>query len=249
MTGVLTCALPISGSFSVVLGAGWPGVLFHEAVGHGLEGDFIRKETSVFTKRKGQKVASELCTIVDDGTLKNLRGSINIDDEGVSSQKNILIENGILKLFLQDKLNAILMNTKYTGNGRRESYAHLPMPRMTNTYLMPGSMNHDDIIASVKYGIYAVNFSGGQVDITSGNFVFSSSESYIIKNGKILYPIKGVTLIGSGMKVMNSISMIGNNLKMDDGMGYCGKDGQTVPVCVGQPTIKVDSLTVGGTLT
>ncbi|WP_075432036.1 metalloprotease TldD [Buchnera aphidicola] len=238
-----------AGSFTVVLGAGWPGILFHEAVGHGLEGDFIRKKTSVFTKRKGQKVASELCTIIDNGTLKNLRGSINIDDEGIPSQKNILIENGILKLFLQDKLNALLMNTKYTGNGRRESYAHLPMPRMTNTYLMPGCMSHEDIIESVQNGIYAVNFSGGQVDITSGNFVFSASESYIIKNGKIMYPIKGVTLIGSGIKVMNSISMVGNNLKMDDGMGCCGKEGQNVPVSVGQPTIKIDSLTVGGTFT
>ncbi|AEH39844.1 predicted Zn-dependent protease [Buchnera aphidicola (Cinara tujafilina)] len=238
-----------AGLFSVVLGSGWPGVLFHEAVGHGLEGDFIRKKTSLFTKKKGQKVASELCTIVDNGTLKNLRGSINIDDEGVPSQKNILIENGILKSFLQDKINANLMNTRYTGNGRRQSYAHLPMPRMTNTYLMPRKMKHEDIIESVNNGIYAVNFSGGQVDITSGNFVFSAAEAYIIQNGKIKYPIKGVTLIGSGIKTMNLISMVGNNLKMDDGIGFCGKEGQNIPVCVGQPTVKVDSLTVGGTVT
>lgn len=238
-----------AGLFPVVLGAGWPGVLFHEAVGHGLEGDFIRKKTSVFNKKKGQKIASHLCTIVDNGTLKGLRGSINIDDEGIASQKNILIKDGILKTFLQDKLNARLMNTECTGNGRRESYAHLPMPRMTNTYLMPGVMNHKEIIESVKYGIYAVNFSGGQVDITSGNFVFSASEAYVIQNGKIIYPIKGVTLIGSGSKTMKSISMVGKNLKMDEGMGYCGKDGQNIPVSVGQPTIKVDFLTVGGTVT
>lgn len=237
-----------AGLFSVVLGSGWPGILFHEAVGHGLEGDFIRKKTSVFTQKKDTKVASKLCTIIDNGTLKNLRGSINIDDEGVPSKNNILIKNGILKLFLQDKLNARLMNTSCTGNGRRESYAHLPMPRMTNTYLMPGITKHEDIISSIDYGIYAANFSGGQVDITSGNFVFCASEAYIIRKGKIMYPIKGVTLIGSGSKTMNFISMVGNNLQMDYGMGYCGKDGQNIPVGVGQPTIKVDQLTVGGTI-
>ncbi|MGI4816616.1 MAG: metalloprotease TldD [Janthinobacterium lividum] len=236
-----------SGLFPVILGPGWPGILFHEAVGHGLEGDFIRKKTSIFSKKKGHRVASTLCTIVDDGTLYSKRGSINIDDEGVPGQYNILIEDGILKSFLQDKLNAHIMNKKSTGNGRRESYAHLPMPRMTNTYLLAGTDTPADIINSVDYGIYAVNFSGGQVDITSGNFVFSTSEAYLIKNGKIVYPIKDATLIGLGTEVMQSISMVGDNLCMDDGIGNCIKNGQNIPVNVGQPTIKIDQLTIGGT--
>lgn len=235
-----------AGSFPVVLGPGWPGILFHEAVGHGLEGDFIRKKTSVFTKKIGQLVASPLCTIVDNGTLQGHRGSINVDDEGVVSQCNVLIKNGILKSFLMDKLNSHLMNANSTGNGRRESYAYLPIPRMTNTYLLSGQDRPEDIISTVDYGIYAVNFSGGQVDITSGNFVFSASEAYIIKNGKIIYPIKGATLIGSGIAVMRLISMVGNNLCMDSGLGNCGKNGQNVPVSVGQPTIKIDKLTIGG---
>ncbi|VAX76661.1 metalloprotease TldD [Buchnera aphidicola] len=242
----LSAKLSPAGLFPVVLGSGWPGIVFHEAVGHGLEGDFIRKETSIFSKKIGQEVASNLCTIVDDGTLIDCRGSINIDDEGTSSQYNILIKNGILKSFLQDKLNAHLMHQKSTGNGRRESYACLPIPRMTNTYLLPGIDKREDIILSVEEGIYAVNFSGGQVDITSGNFVFSTSEAYMIKNGKIIYPIKGATLIGSGIDVMKSISMVGNDLCMDSGLGICGKDGQNVPVSVGQPTIKINKLTIGG---
>ncbi|VFP81168.1 Metalloprotease TldD [Buchnera aphidicola (Cinara kochiana kochiana)] len=243
----LSAKISPAGSFPVVLGPGWPGILFHEAVGHGLEGDFIRKKTSIFTKKIGQKVASNLCTIVDNGTLHGSRGSVNIDDEGTPGQYNILIKNGVLKSFLQDKLNAHVMYQKSTGNGRRESYAHLPMPRMTNTYLLSGSDNHLDIINSVDYGIYAVNFSGGQVDITSGNFVFSTSEAYLIKNGKIFHPLKGATLIGSGIEVMKSISMVGNNLQMASGLGNCGKNGQTVPVNVGQPTIKVDKMTISGT--
>ncbi|VFP86024.1 Metalloprotease TldD [Buchnera aphidicola (Cinara pseudotaxifoliae)] len=243
----LFAKLSPSGSFPVILGPGWPGILFHEAVGHGLEGDFIRKKTSVFSKKLGLKVASTLCTVVDNGTLYSKRGSINIDDEGVPGQYNILIKNGILKSFLQDKLNAHIMNKKSTGNGRRESYAHLPMPRMTNTYLLAGKDTHSDIINSVEYGIYAVNFSGGQVDITSGNFVFSTSEAYLIKKGKIVHPIKGATLIGLGTEVMQSISMVGDNLHMDEGVGNCVKNGQNIPVSVGQPTIKIDQLTIGGT--
>ncbi|UPT14742.1 metalloprotease TldD [Buchnera aphidicola] len=237
-----------SGTFPVVLGSGWPGVLLHEAVGHGLEGDFNRKGTSVFTNMIGKKVASELCTIIDDGTIKNQRGSLNIDDEGVVGQYNVLIENGILKKYMQDKLNARLMGTESTGNGRRQSYSHLPMPRMTNTYMLAGTSKIEDIIKSIDYGIYAVNFSGGQVDITSGQFVFSTSEAFLVKQGKILTPIKNTTLIGSGLEVMKKISMVGNDLKMDQGMGMCGKEGQNIPVGIGQPSVKVDQLTIGGTI-
>ncbi|QCI20532.1 metalloprotease TldD [Buchnera aphidicola (Brachycaudus cardui)] len=237
-----------SGTFPVVLGSGWPGVLLHEAIGHGLEGDFNRKGTSVFTNMIGKKVASELCTIIDDGTIKNQRGSLTIDDEGTPGQYNILIKNGILKKYMQDKLNARLMGTQSTGNGRRESYSYLPMPRMTNTYMLSGKSKIDDIIKSVDYGIYAINFSGGQVDITSGKFVFSTSEAYLIKKGKISTPIKNTTLIGSGLEVMQKISMVGDDLKMDQGMGICGKDGQNIPVGIGQPSIKLESLTIGGTV-
>lgn len=238
-----------AGPMTVVLGPGWPGVLLHEAVGHGLEGDFNRKGTSAFSGRIGEKVASELCTVVDDGTMMNRRGSLSIDDEGVESQNTVLIENGILKAYMQDKMNASLMNQVSTGNGRRESYAHLPMPRMTNTYMLSGNHSHDEILASVKHGIYAVNFGGGQVDITSGKFVFSVSEGYLIENGKITTPVKGATLIGSGPDVMQKISMVGDNLGLDDGVGTCGKEGQSVPVGVGQPTLKIDEITVGGTQT
>lgn len=237
-----------SGEFPVVLGPGWPGVLLHEAVGHGLEGDFNRKKTSVFSNKIGKKVASNLCTVVDDGTIAARRGSLNIDDEGVPSKYNILIENGILKGYLQDKFNANLMGTSSTGNARRESYEYLPMPRMTNTYMLPGISNPDDIIRSVDYGIYAPNFSGGQVDITSGNFVFSTSEAYLIKKGKLLTPVKNVMLIGSGLEVMQNISMVGKDLLIDEGVGCCIKEGQSIPVGVGQPTIKIDCLTVGGTV-
>ncbi|WAI11593.1 MAG: metalloprotease TldD [Buchnera aphidicola (Macrosiphum albifrons)] len=237
-----------SGTFPVVLGSGWPGVLLHEAVGHGLEGDFNRRGTSIFTNMIGKKVASELCTIIDDGTIKNQRGSLSIDDEGTPGQYNVLIENGILKKYMQDKMNARLMGTKSTGNGRRESYSYLPMPRMTNTYMLSGTSKIDDIIKSVDYGIYAVNFSGGQVDITSGKFVFSTSEAYLIKKGKIFTPIKNTTLIGSGLEVMQQISMVGDDLKMDQGMGICGKDGQNIPVGIGQPSMKLEKLTIGGTL-
>jgi len=236
-----------AGMMPVVLGPGWPGVLLHEAVGHGLEGDFNRKGTSVFSGKMGEKVASSLCTVVDDGTLPNRRGSLNIDDEGTPTQCTVLIENGILKNYIQDKRNARLMGMQSTGNGRRESYAHVPMPRMTNTYMLSGQSEPDDIIASVKKGIYAVNFGGGQVDITSGKFVFSASEAYLIENGKITVPVKGATLIGNGLEVMNKISMVGNDLKLDSGIGVCGKEGQSVPVGVGQPTLLVDMLTVGGT--
>ncbi|MWP45987.1 metalloprotease TldD [Gilliamella sp. Pas-s27] len=237
-----------AGTMPVVLGSGWPGVLLHEAVGHGLEGDFNRKNSSVFSGKVGEKVTSEVCTIVDDGTIKNRRGSLSIDDEGTPCQKTVLIENGILKSYMFDKLNAKLMNTYSTGNGRREGYACLPMPRMTNTYMLAGSSSFDDIISSVDYGLYAPNFSGGQVDITSGKFVFSTSEAYLIKKGKITTPIKGATLIGSGIETMQQISMVGNDLVLDPGVGVCGKAGQSVPVGVGQPTLKVDSLTVGGTI-
>lgn len=235
-----------AGSFPVVLGPGWPAVLFHEAVGHGLEGDFNRKKTSVFTGKMGEKVASELCTVVDDGTIPNRRGSLSVDDEGTPTQKTILIENGILKNYMQDNLNARLMKTKSTGNGRRESYSSLPMPRMTNTYLLPGKNTPEEIIASVEKGIYAADFSGGQVDITSGKFVFTASEAYLIENGKITQPIKGATFIGSGHEVLKKISMVGNDLKLDSGIGNCGKAGQTIPVGVGQPTLKIKSMTVGG---
>ncbi|MDA8562135.1 metalloprotease TldD [Gammaproteobacteria bacterium] len=236
-----------AGVMPVVLGPGWPGVLLHEAVGHGLEGDFNRKGSSVFAGRMGEKVASSLCTIVDDGTLKNRRGSLNIDDEGTGTKCTVLIENGILKNYMQDKRNARLMGVESTGNGRRESYAHLPMPRMTNTYMLNGKSDPGDIISSVKKGIYAVNFGGGQVDITSGKFVFSANEAYLIENGKVTRPVKGATLVGNGIEVMNKISMVGNDSKLDSGVGICGKDGQSVPVGVGQPTLLIEGLTVGGT--
>lgn len=236
-----------AGMLPVVLGAGWPGVLLHEAVGHGLEGDFNRRGTSMFSGQMGQLVASELCTVVDDGTLDGLRGSLSIDDEGVPGQYNVLIEKGILKGFIQDKLNARLMGLAPTGNGRRESYAHLPMPRMTNTYMLAGQSTPQEIIESVEYGIYAPNFGGGQVDITSGKFVFSTSEAYLIEKGKVTSPVKGATLIGSGIEAMQQISMVGNDLALDKGVGVCGKEGQSVPVGVGQPTLKLDRLTVGGT--
>ncbi|WP_019027284.1 metalloprotease TldD [Colwellia piezophila] len=236
-----------AGTYPVVLGAGWPGVLLHEAVGHGLEGDFNRKGSSAFSGKVGQQVTSELCTIVDDGTLADRRGSISIDDEGTPGQYNVLIEKGILKGYMQDKHNARLMGVKPTGNGRRESYAHLPMPRMTNTYMLAGESSPEDIIKSVKKGIYAPNFAGGQVDITSGKFVFTSSEAYLIEDGKITSPVKGATLIGNGPEAMKRISMVGNDLKLDAGVGVCGKDGQSIPVGVGQPTVKIDEMTIGGT--
>lgn len=236
-----------AGMMTVVLGPGWPGVLLHEAVGHGLEGDFNRKGSSAFSGRIGERVASPLCTVVDDGTLANLRGSLTIDDEGTPTQRTTLIENGILKGYLHDKLNAKLMNQPCTGNGRRESYSHIPMPRMTNTFMLPGQHTPEEIISSVERGIYAVKFAGGQVDITSGKFVFSANEAYLIENGKITRPVKGATLIGNGPDVMNKVAMVGNNLELDSGIGTCGKDGQSVPVGVGQPTIRVDNITVGGT--
>jgi TldD protein len=236
-----------AGPMTVVLGAGWPGILLHEAIGHGLEGDFNRKGTSAFSGRVGERVASELCTIVDDGTLSRRRGSLNIDDEGTPTQCTTLIENGVLKGYLQDKMNARLMGTASTGNGRRESFAHITLPRMTNTYMRPGKTPPEEILASVRKGIYAVNFGGGQVDITSGKFVFSASEAYLIENGKLGAPIKGATLIGNGPDVLTRVSMVGNDLKLDEGVGTCGKEGQSVPVGVGQPTLRVDGLTVGGT--
>ena len=236
-----------AGNMTVVLGPGWPGILLHEAIGHGLEGDFNRKGTSAFSDKIGQRVASSLCTVVDDGTLSDRRGSISIDDEGVPSEKTVLIEKGILKGYMQDKLNARLMGVKSTGNGRRESYAHIPMPRMTNTYMLPGNDDPEEIIKSVSKGLYAKNFGGGQVDITSGKFVFSTSEAYLIENGKITRPVKGATLIGNGPEVLTKVSMVGNDLALDTGVGTCGKEGQSVPVGVGQPTIKIDGLTVGGT--
>ncbi|BAP58688.1 metalloprotease TldD [Candidatus Tachikawaea gelatinosa] len=236
-----------AGLFPVVLGPGWPGVLLHEAIGHGLEGDFNRKKTSIFHKKIGEVVASEICTIVDDGTLHGKSGSILIDDEGTLGKYNILIKNGILKKYMQDKINAKLMNTKPTGNGRRESYNCLPMPRMTSTYMLPGNFLPNEIIESIDYGLYIANLSGGQVDITTGNFVFSTSEAYLIKKGKINTPIKGATIISSAIETMKKISMIGNDLKLDDGMGMCSKDGQNIPVNVGQPTLKVDEMIIGGT--
>jgi len=236
-----------AGGMPVILGPGWPGVLLHEAVGHGLEGDFNRKASSVFSNRIGEQVAAKGCTVVDNGTMPGRRGSLNVDDEGVATQENILIENGILKGYMQDKHNAHLMGVKPTGNGRRESYAHLPMPRMTNTYMLAGEYDPQEIIASVDKGIYAVNFGGGQVDITSGKFVFSASEAYLIENGKVTAPVKGATLIGNGPEVMQKISMVGNDLQLDLGVGVCGKEGQSVPVGVGQPTLRIDELTVGGT--
>ncbi|WP_414829403.1 metalloprotease TldD [Alteromonas sp. H39] len=236
-----------AGTMPVVLGNGWPGVLLHEAVGHGLEGDFNRKGASTFSGRMGQQVAAKGVTVVDDGTLENRRGSLSVDDEGTPTQHNVLIEDGKLTGYMQDKMNARLMGVKPTGNGRRESYAHLPMPRMTNTYMLAGQHDPQEIIASIDKGIYAPNFAGGQVDITSGKFVFSSAEAYLIENGKITAPVKGATLIGNGPEVMQKISMIGNDVALDKGVGVCGKDGQSVPVGVGQPTLKVDELTVGGT--
>lgn len=236
-----------AGTMPVVLGPGWPGVLLHEAVGHGLEGDFNRKGSSAFAGRIGERVASPLCTVVDDGTLSRRRGSLNVDDEGTPTQCTTLIENGILKGYLQDKLNARLMGTQSTGNGRRESYTHLTLPRMTNTYMLAGNHTPEEIIASVDRGLYAVNFGGGQVDITSGKFVFNASEAYLIEKGKVTKPVKGATLIGSGPEILKQVVMVGNDLKLDAGIGVCGKEGQSVPVGVGQPTLKIDSITVGGT--
>jgi TldD protein len=236
-----------AGTMTVVLGPGWPGVLLHEAVGHGLEGDFNRKGTSAFAGRIGERVAASGVTVVDDGTLPGRRGSLNIDDEGTPTARTTLIEDGLLVGYMQDRLNARLMGMATTGNGRRESYAHLPMPRMTNTYMLPGKHAAEEIIASVDHGLYAVNFGGGQVDITSGKFVFSANEAYLIENGKITQPVKGATLIGNGPDVMTRISMVGDDLKLDSGVGTCGKEGQSVPVGVGQPTLKIDELTVGGT--
>jgi TldD protein len=236
-----------AGSMPVVLGPGWPGVMLHEAVGHGLEGDFNRKGTSAYSGRIGQKVASPLCTVVDDGTLPNRRGSLSLDDEGTPTQCTTLIENGILKGYIQDKLNARLMGMQPTGNGRRESFAHLPMPRMTNTYLLAGPHDPQEIIRSVKKGLYAVNFAGGQVDITNGNYVFSASEAYLIEDGKVTRPVKGATLTGNGPESLSRVSMLGSDMQLDSGIGVCGKDGQSVPVGVGQPTLKIDAMTVGGT--
>jgi TldD protein len=238
-----------AGTMTVVLGPGWPGVLLHEAVGHGLEGDFNRKGSSAFSGRIGEQVASELCTVVDDGTLPDRRGSLNVDDEGTPTQRTVLIEDGILRGYMQDALNARLMGAAPTGNGRRQSFAHIPMPRMTNTYMLAGPHDSAEIIASVDQGLYAVNFGGGQVDITSGKFVFSASEAYLIENGKVTRPVKGATLIGNGPEVLTRVSMVGNDLALDDGIGTCGKEGQGVPVGVGQPTLRVDGLTVGGTRT
>ncbi len=238
-----------AGTLTVVLGPGWPGVLLHEAVGHGLEGDFNRKGTSAFAGRLGEKVASPLCTVVDDGTLPGRRGSLNIDDEGTPTRHTVLIERGVLRGYMQDRLNARLMGMAPTGNGRRESYACIPMPRMTNTYMMPGEQAPEEILASVERGLYAANFGGGQVDITSGKFVFSASEAYLIEHGRITRPVKGATLIGNGPEVLQRVSMVGNDLQLDAGVGTCGKEGQSVPVGVGQPTLRVDALTVGGTST
>ncbi|HEU4530169.1 MAG TPA: metalloprotease TldD [Steroidobacteraceae bacterium] len=236
-----------AGTMTVVLGPGWPGVLLHEAIGHGLEGDFNRKGTSAFTGRIGQRVASELCTVVDDGTLEGRRGSLNIDDEGTPTRCTTLIENGVLRGYIQDKMNARLMGVEPTGNGRRESFAHVVMPRMTNTYMLAGPHEPEEIVRSVKKGLYAVNFGGGQVDITSGKFVFSASEAYLIEDGKVTTPVKGATLIGNGPDVLTRVSMVGKDLELDEGIGVCGKEGQSVPVGVGQPTLRVDGLTVGGT--
>ena len=236
-----------AGTMTVVLGPGWPGVLLHEAIGHGLEGDFNRKGTSAFSGRIGERVAAPGVTVVDDGTIARRRGSLNMDDEGQPTQRNVLIEDGVLRCYMQDSLNARLMKVKPTGNGRRESYAHVPMPRMTNTYMLNGDKRREEIIASVKNGLYAVNFGGGQVDITSGKFVFSASEAYVIENGKLAYPVKGATLIGNGPDALTRVSMIGDDMALDPGVGTCGKEGQSVPVGVGQPTLRIDGLTVGGT--
>jgi len=236
-----------AGEMTVVLGPGWPGILLHEAIGHGLEGDFNRKGSSAFSGRIGQRVAAKGVTVLDDGTLADRRGSLNVDDEGNTSQRNVLIEDGILKGYIQDAMNARLMGVPPTGNGRRESYAHIPMPRMTNTYMLAGDKSPEEIVASIKKGLYATNFGGGQVDITSGKFVFSASEAYWVENGKILYPVKGATIVGSGPECLKRVSMIGNDMKLDSGVGTCGKEGQSVPVGVGQPTLRIDGLTVGGT--
>jgi TldD protein len=235
-----------AGSMTVVLGPGWPGVLLHEAIGHGLEGDFNRKGTSAFSGRMGEQVATEQCTVVDDGTLPNLRGSLSVDDEGTQTRQTVLIEDGVLRGYMQDTHNARLMGMEPTGNGRRESFAHLPMPRMTNTYMLAGKYDPEEILSSVDKGIYAVNFSGGQVDITSGKFVFSASEAYLVDGGKVTTPVRGATLIGNGPDVLTRVGMVGNDLKLDTGVGTCGKDGQQVPVGVGQPTMRIDGLTVGG---
>jgi TldD protein len=236
-----------AGEMTVVLGPGWPGILLHEAVGHGLEADFNRKKVSAFSDRIGQKVASELCTVIDDGTISSRRGSLNMDDEGQPTQRNVLIENGILRGYLQDKLSSTLMGAAPTGSGRRESYEHIPMPRMTNTFMLAGESDPADIIRSVPKGLYCVSFGGGQVDITSGNFVFSASESYLIEGGKVTRPVRNATLIGNGPEALKYVSMVGNDLKLDEGIGVCGKEGQSVPVGVGIPTIKIDKMTVGGT--
>ncbi len=236
-----------AGEMTVVLGPGWPGILLHEAIGHGLEGDFNRKGSSAFSGRVGQRVAAKGVTVLDDGTLPDRRGSLNIDDEGCATQRTVLIEDGILKGYLQDAMNARLMKVRPTGNGRRESYAHLPMPRMTNTYMLGGDTGRDEIVASIRRGLYATNFGGGQVDITSGKFVFSASEAFWVENGKVQYPVKGATLIGSGPECLTRVSMIGNDMALDPGVGTCGKEGQSVPVGVGQPTLRIDGLTVGGT--
>src|SRR5712691_1081769 len=236
-----------AGEMAVVLGAGWPGILLHEAVGHGLEADFNRKGTSAFSGRIGQEVASPLCTVIDDGTIGSRRGSLNVDDEGVVTQKNVLIENGILRGYLQDKLSSRLMKTTSSGSGRRESYQHIPMPRMTNTYMLAGDSDPEEIVRSVSKGLYCATFAGGQVDITSGNFVFSATESYLIEDGKITRPVRGASLIGNGPEALTHVSMVGNDLKLDEGVGTCGKEGQSVPVGVGIPTVKIDRMTVGGT--
>jgi TldD protein len=236
-----------AGEMTVVLGPGWPGILLHEAIGHGLEGDFNRKGSSAFSGRVGQRVAAKGVTVLDDGTLPDRRGSLNVDDEGQTTQRTVLIEDGILKGYIQDAMNARLMKVKPTGNGRRESYAHVPMPRMTNTYMLAGDKSRDEIVASIQRGLYATNFGGGQVDITSGKFVFSASEAFWVEKGKIQYPVKGATLIGSGPECLRRVSMIGNDMALDSGVGTCGKEGQSVPVGVGQPTLRIDGLTVGGT--
>jgi TldD protein len=236
-----------AGEMTVVLGSGWPGILLHEAIGHGLEGDFNRKGSSAFSGRIGKRVAAKGVTVLDDGTIADRRGSLNVDDEGHASQRNVLIEDGILRGYIQDSLNARLMGVKPTGNGRRESYAHVPMPRMTNTYMLGGDKAPEEIVASIRKGLYATNFGGGQVDITSGKFVFSASEAYWVENGKIQYPVKGATIVGNGPDALTRVTMIGNDMRLDSGVGTCGKEGQSVPVGVGQPTLRIDGLTVGGT--
>jgi TldD protein len=236
-----------AGEMTVVLGSGWPGILLHEAIGHGLEGDFNRKGSSAFSGKIGKRVAAKGVTVLDDGTIADRRGSLNVDDEGHASQKNLLIEDGILVGYIQDSMNARLMDVTPTGNGRRESYAHVPMPRMTNTYMLAGDKHPEEIVASIKKGLYATNFGGGQVDITSGKFVFSASQAFWVENGKIQYPVKGATLVGNGPDALTRVSMIGNDLALDPGVGTCGKEGQSVPVGVGQPTLRIDGLTVGGT--